>query len=615
MPRIENIADRIFMAAESGRSPGIGGFLGAALLVAILYWAQAVFIPVALSILLTFLLAPVVSRLQRWGINRALSVTFVVLLTVLLLGGTIWFGAMQIRNLADELPHYRANIRAKIGDLRELKKSTSLERFNEMVGEVRGELSSDGEKNPPTPPSAQRSAAGAAGQPFFWESWRQPIASAGLVLLLLTYMLAQREELRNRLIRLSGYGNLTITTHALEEMGERVSKYLLTQLAINSSFGMLVAVALALIDLPYAFLWGFLATLLIFIPVIGFWIAVALPTALSLAVFTSWGWPLFVVGLFLVLKTIINTILEPWLYGKSAGVLQVPLLILLAFWTWLWGPIGLILATPLTVSLLVFAKHVPQLEFLNLLMSDQPAMEAKISFYQRMLARDYDEVSAIWENFLRDQPSEKVYDALLLPALSYAKADRRRGRLSERQEQFIFSTAQALQEELMRTDLGHEAKPVPAQRIRIIGCPAEDDADERALFFLRDLLDPLRFDCQIVANAQLAAETIIRLGAGEPPMLVIAVLPPGGMARSRSLCKLLRGRFAQLKILVLCWQCAGDQAQIQQSFIAAGADWVSFNLLETRGQIGNIAGDAAVLTADAGSLGPEALGQRPNGHL
>ena len=150
----------------------------------------------------------------------------------------------------------------------------------------------------------------------------------------------------------------------------------------------------------------------------------------------------------MVLKTVINTILEPLLYGKSAGVLQVPLLIMLAFWTWLWGPIGLILATPLTVSLLVFAKHVPQLEFLNLLMSDQPAMASQISLYQRMLALDYDEVSVIWENFLRDEPPETAYDALLLPALSYAKADRRRGRLSERQEKFIFATAQALQEEL-----------------------------------------------------------------------------------------------------------------------------------------------------------------------
>ena len=590
------------MGAESGRLPGIRFFFGAALLVAIVYWAQAILIPVALAILLTFLLAPMVGQLQCWGIHRGLSVSLVVMVTALLLGGTIWLAAMQIRNLAVELPQYRANMRQKISDLRELQKSSALDRLNDMLGEVRGELSKDDKSSVPKP-SAEAGPGGPAGQPFFWESLKQPIASAGLVLLLLIYMLAQREELRNRLIRLFGYGNLTITTHALEEMGVRVSNYLLTQLAINSSFGILVAVALALIDLPYAFLWGFLATLLIFVPVIGFWIAAALPTVLSLAVFTNWGWPLFVLGLFLGLKTVINTILEPLLYGKSAGVLQVPLLIMLAFWTWLWGPIGLILATPLTVSLLVFAKHVPQLEFLNLLMSDQPAMAPKISLYQRMLALDYDEVSAIWENFLRDEPSETAYDALLLPAISYAKADRRRGYLSERQEKFIFSTAQALQEELHRTEISQKANLAPGPRTRIIGCPAEDDADQRALFFLCDLLDPLRFDCEVVADAKLAADAIVRLGAREA-VLVVAVLPPGGIARSRSLCRQMRARFAQLKIFVLCWRCAGDQPQVRQSILAAGADWVSFNLLETREQISNLAEDA---TTPASSVNQEAV--------
>jgi predicted PurR-regulated permease PerM len=605
MAHTQDIADRNSMGAE-GRLPGFRFFLGATLLVAILYWAQAIFIPVALAILLTFLLAPVMGQLQRWGLNRNLSVALVVLVTVLLLGGMIWLAATQIRNLADELPHYRANMRQKIGDLRKLQKSSTLERLNDVLGEVRGELSKDEETGVPKP-SADAGASGAAGQPFFWESLKQPIASAGLVLLLLIYMLAQREELRNRLIRLSGYGNLTITTHALEEMGQRVSKYLLTQLAINSSFGVLVAVGLALIDLPYAFLWGFLATLLIFVPVIGFWIAVILPTVLSLAVFTSWAWPLFVLGLFLILKTIINTILEPLLYGKSAGVLQVPLLILLAFWTWLWGPIGLILATPLTVSLLVFAKHVPQLAFLNLLMSDQPAMEPQISLYQRMLALDYDEVAALWENFLRERPAEEAYDALLLPALSYAKADRRRGHLSERQEQFIFATAQALQEELRRTEVSQEANPAPGHRTRIIGCPAEDDAEERALFFLCDLVDPLRFDCEIVTSAKLATETIAGFGGREPVVMVIAVLPPGGIARSRSLCRQLRARFAQLKILVLCWQYAGDQPQVRRSFLAAGADSVSFNLLETRAQITNLVGDPVPLTRESSSVRQDAV--------
>ena len=592
MAKTVDLPDQDPIPAAYGRSAKLRMFVGSTLFVAILYWAQAILIPIALATLLTFLLAPVVARLQRWGINRGMSVSFVVLLTMLLLGGALWLSVLQLRNLAEELPRYRANIRQKIGDLRNLQKDGTIERFKDVIGEVRGELSKDGNLPQPAPPAATEPGYGVAGQPFFWESLKQPLASAGLVLLLLIYMLAQREELRNRLIRLFGYGNLAITTHALEEMGQRISQYLLTQLAINSSFGVLIAIALAVIELPYAFLWGFLATLLIFVPVIGFWVAAVMPTVLSLAVFTSWVYPLFVIGLFLGLKTIINFILEPMLYGKSAGVLQVPLLILLAFWTWLWGPIGLILATPLTVSLLVFAKHVPGLEFLNLLMSDQPAMEPKFTLYQRMLAEDYDEASAILTEYLADHAVESAYDELLLPVLSYAKADRRRGRLTPRQEDCVFTLMQALQEEL--TTNGIDTPTAPSPHIRIVGCAAGGEADRRSLSFLFDLLDRQRFDCEILSDVVLASETIARVAARAPAAVVISVLPPGGLARSRYLCKRLRAAFAQLKIIVVCWNPNGDQRQETEGFIAAGADLVSANLLDARAQIGNLAVIASV---------------------
>lgn len=228
-----------------------------------LHWAQAILIPIALAMLLTFLLAPVVGWLQLWKLNRSLSVALVVLLTLLLLGGTIWLAALQMRNLADELPQYRANIRQKISDLRNFQQDGVLEKLSNMIGEVKSEFSK-GSKRTAAQPPASPTVAAPATQPFVFEKIAQPLAGAGLVLLLLNYMLAQREELRNRVIRLMGYGNLSITTQALEEMGERISRYLLTQLAINSSFGLVVAVALALIDLPYAFLWGFMSTFLDF---------------------------------------------------------------------------------------------------------------------------------------------------------------------------------------------------------------------------------------------------------------------------------------------------------------------------------------------------------------
>jgi predicted PurR-regulated permease PerM len=274
---------------QRGRLPGLRFFAGAALFVAIVYWAQAILIPIALATLLTFLLAPMVSRLERWRLNRGWSVTVVVLLTFALLGGTVWLAALQVRNLADELPQYRANIRQKVRDLRKLQTRSAVEKFGTIMGQVQSEFSKGSKPAVAPPPSASVPAPAAApsDQPLIPDSIKQPLAMTGLVFLLLIYMLAQREELRNRIVALMGYGNLSITTHALEEMGERVSKYLLTQLAINTSFGLLIAIALALIDLPYAFLWGFLATLLIFIPVIGFWLAAGLPTALSLAVFPS----------------------------------------------------------------------------------------------------------------------------------------------------------------------------------------------------------------------------------------------------------------------------------------------------------------------------------------
>jgi predicted PurR-regulated permease PerM len=572
-----------FEGRWSAGFPGLMFFAGTVLFVAVLYCAQAILIPLALAVLLTFLLSPVVSALQRWGFSRSLAVTVVVLLTLLFLSGVAWFAAAQVRNLADELPQYRANIRQKVRDLRKLQSGGVLGKLSDMVGEVQSELGTSGKRGTQRPPPVP-----APDRPFILETIAQPLASAGLVLLLLIYMLAQREELRNRLIRLLGYGNLSITTHALEEVGERISRYLVTQLSINSSFGLLVAIALALIDLPYAFLWGFLSTLLIFVPVIGFWLAAALPTILSLAVFTSWLWPLAVLGLFMVLKMTSNVVLEPLLYGKSAGVLQVPLLILLAFWTWLWGPIGLILATPLTVCLLVFAKYVPQLGFLNVLISDRPAMEAPIHFFQRLLALDYDEAEEIVETYRHEHQASaaEVYDALLLPTLSYAKADRRRGHLGDRQEKFIFSSIGALQEELAGNTPTASSSAPELQRMTVLGIAAEGDIDERALLLLNDLLDPQRFSFDIVAAER---EAPAKLRESMTRVVIIGALPPGGVAQTRHLCKRLRTTISDLTVIVLRGATADAASAQRESFIASGADAVVYSLAEALARLEEIA--------------------------
>lgn len=389
--------------------------------IAALYWTQDLLIPFALAALLTFLLSPAMTVLQRLGMGRLPSVAVVVSLTLILLITIGWITVSQVKSLAEEFPKYRQNVRQKIRDLRDIRKGGVIEKVQETVDEVKNEI------EPVKRPEVVQTIPAASWHTLYLGSLLQPVASGMFVLGLLIFMLAQREELRNRLIRLVGYGHLTITTKALEEAGQRISRYLLMQITINGCFGLVAGGTLFLIGLPYAFLWGFLSVPLLFIPVIGFWTAAALPTLLSLGVFPEWRWPLVIIGLFIGLKTIINMLLEPVAYGRSVGVSPFPLLMMIGFWTWLWGPIGLLLATPLTVCLVVLGKYVPQLEFITILMSEEGIAERKIILYQRLLAADKDEAASLVAEYLMNHPRERLYDEILVPALTYARRDRKRG--------------------------------------------------------------------------------------------------------------------------------------------------------------------------------------------
>jgi predicted PurR-regulated permease PerM len=534
------------------------------LVIVAFYWAQAVLIPFALAILLTFLLSPIVTRIQQAGLGRGTSVTIVIALTFAVLAMIAWATVSQVTSLAEELPKYRHNIRQKVRDLRGMGKGGVLEQVQETVDEVKDELE-----------QGEVSRAANKRQPIIVQaepavSWRslylgpliQPIASATLVLGLLIFMLAQREDLRNRLIRLIGYAHLTVTTKALEEAGQRISRYLVMQITINGCFGIIISVALFLIGLPYAFLWGFLSVPLLFIPIIGFWTAAALPTILSMGVFIDWWWPLLVVGLFLVLKTIINMLLEPLLYGRSIGVSPVPLLMMIAFWTWLWGPVGLVLATPLTVCLLVFAKHVPQLDFVEVLLSDEPAMEIQVSFYQRLLAMDQVEALEIVQLYLKNHKPERVYDELLIPALSYAKEDRRRNNLSEHEELFLFKAMREIIEiagpDLQRATLSEDGATAsfttdPLPRIKIIGCPAHDEADEVALLMLRQLLVSKNCSVEVLSSAALAAEVIAQVREENPALVCIGAVAPDELVQVRYLSKRLSASFPDLRLVIGRW--------------------------------------------------------------
>jgi predicted PurR-regulated permease PerM len=584
----------------SGNLPGWIFLPTVVLVVAILYWAQEILVPFAVAILLTFVLTPVVDALERLRLGRIPSVAIAAILALSILLGVGWIVMRQMAALGNELPQYRINIIEKITYLRKLKKGGALEKVEQTVKEVQSELQETKEPASGAPPR-EVVVAGEEDSAF----WPIPLATgplverlaaAGLAIALVIFTLIQREELRNRLIRILGYSRLTVTTKALEEAGQRISHYLLAQLLINSGFGVAVGVLLFLLGVPYALLWGFMAIVLRFIPYVGPWLAAIMPTALSLAYFPGWLTPLVVVGVFVLLELTTNLLLEPLLYGESAGVSEIAILIMAAFWTWLWGPLGLVLATPLTVCLVVLSKYVPELTAVTVLLSDAPALETHVNYYQRMLALDEDEGEEIVEEYLENHSAAELYDQVFIPALSRAKNDRRHGQLSERDEQAVYDGTRTILEDLADhrengepTDQNSGLKAVaPKQLVATLGFPADGKADEVALLLFQKILDTQRYQMEVISADMLASEMVSLVEEKQPRFVCIGAITPGGLARARYLCKRLRDRFPEVKILVGRWGASDSVGSARTSLSSAGADRVAATLLEARDQLAQL---------------------------
>lgn len=577
------------------------------IILGLLFWMQAVLIPIALAILLTFLLSPLVILLQRRGFNRVLVVVLVVLLAFALLAGLGWLIAHQVTSLVDSFPQYEQNLSKKIAALQVDKggfidklqaivvRTTRLVEKKESATAIAPEMQPD-----PLPVKIIQES------PFQLSSiWSvlgpilEPFAAFGLAIVLVMFMLLKREDLRDRMISLVGHGHLTLTTKALDEAGERISRYLLMQLLINGTYGLAVAIGLYFIGVPYALLWGFFATVFRYIPYLGPWLAALLPIGLSLLVYEGWTEPFMVIGLFGALELLSNMIMEPWLYGRGIGVSATATLVMIAFWTWLWGPIGLVLATPLTVCLVVLGKYVPFLKFFDTLLGDQPPFEAHIGYYQRLLAKDHDEALDIAEEYLKDHSLEETYDRLILPALLYAERDIDNAHLNEEDQRFVLKATREIVEELptlqaqikaksQSADETSEAPADSASKIVILGCPARDETDGVALLMLKEVLDSNRYEVTVTA-AMLAAEVVQLVEDTKPAILCIAAPPPGGQAHTRLLCLRLRSRFPDLKIVVGRWGLDQDLENKRQQLLSAGADQFGTTLQETRNQIETLA--------------------------
>ena len=450
------------MSAKSGNP--LATVLVAAAIVAALYFGREVLLPVALAVLLSFVLAPPVRLLQRLYLPRFAAVTIVVLLAIGVISGLATLMFAQVSQLAGDLPRYQSNLGEKIQTLRgAATASGTLEQASEVLRNLQKELDRPKSAKPASPAAPDASAA--SDRPIPVEVRQpdpgalqtlatliapliHPLATTGIIIIFVVFFLLQQQDLRNRLIRIAGSHDLQRTTLAMDDAGKRLSRLFLMQLALNAAFGLIIGVGLWAIGVPSAPLWGLLAMVLRFVPYIGAIVAAIFPLIVATAVDPGWSMMLMTATLFLVVEPLIGHVIEPMVYGHSSGLSPVAVVVSATFWTWLWGPIGLILATPLTVCLVVLGRHVERLKFLEVLLSDRPALSPSENAYQRMLAGDPIEATEQAQSFLKDRTLTEYYEKILMGALRLAWADLQRGRLDQQEAERIRSTVSELVEDL-----------------------------------------------------------------------------------------------------------------------------------------------------------------------
>jgi predicted PurR-regulated permease PerM/CheY-like chemotaxis protein len=558
--------------------------------------AQDVFIPIASAMLLTFVLSPIVERLERWRFPRVVAVVVTVALVFSVLSGLGWLLASQVTTLAADLPQYKSNLTVKMRELRRVGKSDSLEKAQSTVKEVIGELQKDNTaatKKAPQPVVVERpTPVGFEGLRAALGPIATVLATAGFVVVLVIFMLMERQRLLERLIRLAGTGRVTLTTKILTDAAERIGRYLQMQSLTNTGFGLAIGIGLSLIGVPYALFFGVLSAALRFVPYIGAWVAAGSAVLVTLAVSNGWREPLMVLALFTLVDLAIYLVVEPLLYSHSAGVSPLALLITLAFWTWLWGPFGLILGTPLTVCLVALGRHIPEMQFITVLFGDEPVLTTGVAVYQRLLKGDETGARSVLEEYVKEHPAADVYEEVLLPVLARVRRDGTRGALTAEEATFIAGAVRRIVD-----DLEAEAVPTARERdeeeptlpttssLRVLACPARDDIDAAALRLLAGRLHPDGVRVELADPGTLTAEVLERVATSEPGVVVVASLAQPGLAHARYVLKRMRARFPDLPLVAACWSPPDDTEAACAALLDAGASDVATTLGEARERI------------------------------
>jgi predicted PurR-regulated permease PerM len=565
-----------------------GSLLAIVLVVVVLATAKAVLVPLALGVILAFMLTPLVRLFDRWRLPRFMGVALTMSLALGAVGGVGYVIFDQFSDLSTQVSKYTSSMRRKVADLRIgddaafSKLTRTVDRVTEQLDENVADLrrAQPVRVVPPrlTPMQRLRETA----QAVF-----QPVASTVIVLVLVAFMLGQREDLRDRVIRLAGAESVTLTTRLLDEAAHRVSQFLVAQTLINIAFGTLVAAGLYWIGVPYAVMWGGFTAVLRFVPFVGTLLSALSPAMLAFATFPGWAETLQTLALFLTLDLLTAYFVEPVVFGARAGVSSFALLLSALFWIWVWGPIGLLLATPLTVCFAVLGRHVRSLRFLAVIFADEPALTPHVRFYQRLLARDEDEASALVDQQLAELGPIGLIDKVLTPALALVIQHRSQDEITEEDAKFVLDVAA---ETVHQIAPGEPARASDAPMV--MGLAARTAVDQVLLEMLCVGLPEVRME---LAPGELSSEQAMqRVLERKPALLCIAAISPTRGSEVRNYCRSVRSALPQTSILVLRPTLAdADVSKAAARMKEAGADYVATSVAEALETIENLLAGAS----------------------
>ncbi len=583
----------------------------AAVVVGAIYFGRPMLVPLALSILMAFALAPVVEFLRRLKIGRILGVILSVTFAVLLITGIMGFIGTQLAWLAGSLPQYQSNIIAKIQSVEGSAANNgvvqgAIRMFNNLsdqiahtpgIGGTNPDLQSKTtgqERTQAVPVVVQEAPPGPIeviqrfGGPLL-----EPLADLTIIIIFVIFILLQKEDLRDRFIMLAGGRDLQRTTLALDDGAERLSRYLLLQTAVNTGFGILVWAGLWAAGVPNPALWGLIAGIFRFVPYIGVPIAAILPLALSMAVDPGWTMTFITLGWFIILESITGQAIEPWLYGRNMGLSALAVVVAAGFWTFVWGPVGLLLSTPLTMCLVVLGRHVDQLRFLDVMLGDAPPMAPEESFYLRMLAGNSDEAAEQAEAFLQHHTLPAYFDEVAVRGLALAQLDVNRGALTEEGrkrigtsvETFIDNLTMQEDPEAREASVSHETVPADWQSKPVLCVAGRSTLDHAAASLLAHLLERQGIGARIATFEDVSPSNVGDLKCDGVRVICVSYLEPGSPKNARYLARRLRKRMPGLPLIAGFWSVIEDDTHYLDSFEATECDFLANNLRQAVEQI------------------------------